>query len=390
MQDLQTGPSSRPLSIGVVRTTEGLLSLEHEWQALEEAANVQLPFRTFAWNASWWTRLRENKLAVRDSLELRTIRDAATGRLIGVAPMLLTAVPGRGPLRARELQFFGADPNITEVRGVTCSASDEPEVLAALRAHVLESAQDWDWISWEGLSGAGEGPPPPGLSWRGETPNYLLRLDGSWPDMRARASRNLRESLRKCYNSLRRDSLVYELHVAKTWAEVELLLPLFFRLHTARSHLSSAHHRDVFSAEKSREFLRDVVRRFCQRGQMRMFVLRVAQVPVAVRLGFALNGSLYLYYSGFEPAYARYSVMTTCLAEAIRYAIDHGFASVDLSTGTDVSKTRWRPELVVYRSAEQVSPSARSQMVRNGYRLARRAAEVSHLDLFARRLLGRR
>jgi CelD/BcsL family acetyltransferase involved in cellulose biosynthesis len=389
MQDLQTGPSARPLSIGVIRTTEGLLSLEQEWKALEVAANVQLPFRTFAWNASWWTRLREDKLVVRDSLELRTIRDSATGRLIGVAPMLLTAVPGRGPLRARELQFFGADPNITEVRGVTCSAADEPEVLAALRSHVLEYAQEWDWISWEGLSSAGEGLPPPGLSWRGETPNYLLRLDGSWLDVRARASRNLRESLRKCYNSLRRDSLGYELRVATTWAEIEQLLPLFFRLHTARSHLS-AQHVDVFSAEKSREFLRDVVRRFCQHGQARMFVLHVGRVPVAARIGFALNGSLYLYYSGFEPAYARYSVMTTCLAEAIRYAVDQGFTSVDLSTGTDVSKTRWRPEMVVYRSAEQVSPNARSQMVRNGYRLARRAAQVSHLDSVARRLLGRR
>jgi hypothetical protein len=82
--------------------------------------------------------------------------------------------------------------------------------------------------------------------------------------------------------------------------------------------------------------------------------------------------------------------MTTCLAEAIRYAIAEGFSSVDLSTGTDVSKTRWRPERFVYRSAEQVSPNARSQMVRGGYSLARRAMEASHLGDMARKLLGRR
>jgi CelD/BcsL family acetyltransferase involved in cellulose biosynthesis len=383
------GPRVRSLIVDIVRTTEGLLGLRDEWTALEISAQVQLPFRTFAWNAAWWNTLREDKLAVRDSLELRTVRDAQTGRLVGVAPLLLTTMPSRGPLRARELQFFGADPNITEVRGVVCATQDEAEVLQALRRDLLARPDEWDWIAWEGLSSSEEAPPPDGLHWRGETPNYMLRLGTTWDALRSRGSRNLKESLRKCYNSLKRDSLSYELRTAVTWAEIEPELELFFKLHTARATLQTQH-ADVFLAAKSRAFLREVAYSFCQRGQMRVFVLHVGQDKVAIRLGFAIGGSLYLYYSGFDPAFARYSVMTTCLAESIQYAIEQGFAWVDLSTGTDVSKTRWRPERILYRSAEQVSPRLRSQVVHDGYGLARRAMEAARLGPVARRLLGRR
>src|SRR3954463_13252831 len=80
---MQSAASSNSLTVDVVRTTEGLLALRDEWNALEESAQIQLPFRTFAWNAAWWNTLREDKLSVHDSLELRTVRDSGTGRLIG-------------------------------------------------------------------------------------------------------------------------------------------------------------------------------------------------------------------------------------------------------------------------------------------------------------------
>ena len=45
---------------------------------------------------------------------------------------------------------------------------------------------------------------------------------------------------------------------------------------------------------------------------------------VAMRLGFVVDDSLYLYYSGYDPLWARYSVMTTTVAEALKYAIACG------------------------------------------------------------------
>jgi hypothetical protein len=80
---------------------------------------------------------------------------------------------------------------------------------------------------------------------------------------------------------------------------------------------------------------------------------------------------LYLYYSGWDRAYGRYSVMTTLLAEIVKDAIARGTTSVNLSTGNDVSKTRWRPREVVYKSRIQIAPRASARAHYLGYRAAR-------------------
>jgi hypothetical protein len=91
---------------------------------------------------------------------------------------------------------------------------------------------------------------------------------------------------------------------------------------------------------------------------------------VAARIGFVIGDSLYLYYSGFDPAWGKYSVMTTTVAEAIKYAIDQGLATVNLSPGTDVSKTRWGARVVPVQGAMQVRSSWRSQIAYAAYRQA--------------------
>jgi len=83
-----------------------------------------------------------------------------------------------------------------------------------------------------------------------------------------------------------------------------------------------------------------------------------------------VGDALYLYYSGYDPAFGDYSVMTTTVAEAIKYAIEHGFRRVNLSTGSDVSKTRWNPVARVTRAALLRSPSPGAQLRHDVYRRA--------------------
>jgi CelD/BcsL family acetyltransferase involved in cellulose biosynthesis len=110
-------------------------------------------------------------------------------------------------------------------------------------------------------------------------------------------------------------------------------------------------HKDVFAAAASRAFLVEACKEFAADGALRIFRLHVSGKLVATRIGFLLNGSLYLYYSGYDPEFSRYAVMTTTAAEAIKYAIGQGVKSVNLSTGRDVWKQRWRPDETVYREA---------------------------------------
>ena len=326
-------------------------ALEDEWRDLVARAGLTLPFRTFEWNAAWWRAFAEDRSGVRDELALRVVRDAA-GVLIGIAPLVLTSRPARGPFRARALHFFGADPNITEIRGLVCAPQDEARVTRALWEQLTTQARTWDWMVWAGIQPDSDAAQEIGrhgsVEWTRTIPDYVLPLAPTFDELRAGLPRNLKESLRKCYNSLKRDGHELDFIALEGWPEAEAELATFFDLHARRAGVTdSVQHGDVFHSAPAKKFLIDVCRRFAERDRLRVFALRIAGRTVAVRIGFLAADSLYLYYSGYDPAWGQYPVMTTCVAEAIKWATTHGLATVNLSSGNDVSKTRWRPTEVV-------------------------------------------
>jgi CelD/BcsL family acetyltransferase involved in cellulose biosynthesis len=382
------------LTVDVLRDDSAFALLAREWEELEERARVQLPFQTWAWNAAWWQAFRESRVAVRDELQLRTFRDAG-GALRGVAPMVLTARPGRGPLRARLLQFFGADPNVTEIRGAVCAREDEGAVAAALGEDVRAHAKEWDWMLWHGVRL--DSPAVPAIArsgavrWSTDLEDFTVALPSSWDELKSKLSRNMKEALRKCSNSLKRDGISLDFAALRTWSDVEPIVERFLELHGARASVQTGvRHRNVFDSAASRAFLRDVVRGLCERDRTRVFVLRLGGDVVAIRIGFVLNGALYLYYSGYDPAFGKYSIMTTCVAEAIRWAIDERLQVVNLSTGHDVSKTRWSPSSTVYRCGLVDSPSWRGPSMHWAFRLGEDRLRGSAMAETAKRILGRR
>jgi CelD/BcsL family acetyltransferase involved in cellulose biosynthesis len=102
-------------------------------------------------------------------------------------------------------------------------------------------------------------------------------------------------------------------------------------------------------------------------GGALVFQLLIEGKVVATRIGFRSGRSLYLYYSGYDPELSRYSVMTTLLAETLKWAIERQLATVNLSFGNDVSKTRWRPESVSFHEARWASPSSRGRFLKRSF-----------------------
>jgi len=351
--------------------------LEREWRAIE--AHVGTPFGNWDWAVAWWAHLHEEKLGVTDTLSLRTVR-TREGRLVAVAPMLISRRPSFGPIRVRQLQFFGADPNITEQRGLLALPEWRGEAYRALVEHALRHSENWDSMLLSGVPvdlDLGALASSPDFTWVGQTADYVLTLPDSWAAFRTALPRNIKESLRKCYNSLKRDGLEFQLQVAESVDSVQPALERFFALHDARAKRSdTVHHYNIFSTAEAQFFLTDVCRRFAARGALRIFQLVIGGQVVAVRIGFILNDTLYLYYSGYDPAFAQYSVMTTTVAEAIQYAIRNGFSQVNLSTGNDVSKARWEPTERVTRQALLMSSSRRAKITHQMYRQAVHAIDT--------------
>jgi CelD/BcsL family acetyltransferase involved in cellulose biosynthesis len=302
---------------------------------------------------------------------------------------MLTTQPAFGPLPARTVQFLGADRNLTELRGLVCRDEHMSEAIAALSCHLLARAAEWDRLQWSGLK-----EPSPArqfLDWKGRvtwneaTPSYWLPLPSTWEGFTASLTRNIKESLRKCYNSLRRDGYHYEFRVVASPAEVGEAVEIFFDLHASRANArDTVQHPDVFAGIRSRGFFLEYARLMAERDLLRIFQLRIGGEVVATRVGFALGGHLYLYYSGYDMRWRKYSVMTTVVAEAIKWAIEQRLLAVNLSTGRDVSKTRWRPQMNEFFTGTERSPTLRGQVVSRGYESCTGLARaVSRSRLFA-------
>jgi CelD/BcsL family acetyltransferase involved in cellulose biosynthesis len=382
------------LTVQRITTWVGLEGLKGEWEALCLRGGAQLPFQRWAWHAAWWANLSEASLWVRDELFLCAL-STVEGRLVAVAPLMLTRRPAAGPICLRGLDFIGPDPNITELRGLVCDPEWEAAAHQELRHYLAAHASEWDWVHWRGLREGTEAHAAlmalPGAQEVATLETWLLPLPATWEALKSSRPRNLKESLRKCYNSLHRDGHQVTLEVARTPPAVEAAVARFLTLHRARAtQPGTVAHHDVFGSERAQAFLHDVCQRFAQRDEARIFELVIGGEVVASRIGFALGDTLYLYYSGFLPAWGAYSVMTTCVAEAIQYAIAQGFRTVNLSTGTDVSKTRWNPEAVRYGELVEVASSLRQRYAYPAYQEVRRVLTRPGLAAAARSMLGRR
>lgn len=384
-------PAALPLHVSRLTGPAALSGIAREWDTLDAQLFPRTPFTGALWNQLWWKHYRSARLMVRDELFVHTVRDTR-GDLVAVAPMMLTRRPSAGPVQGRVIQCFGADRNITEIRGIVCRPQDDAAALGALARSFTTGVAGWDWIDWgvlrEDGTGGEEVARAGGLGWERRLPSYYLPLPPSWDELRGRLGRNIKESLRKCYNSLRRDGHAFELRVVDRADQVDPALETLFQLHRERADSNArCKHTNVFDTPRDRAFLTEYVREVARRGQLRLFQLIIAGKVVATRLGFQLDDDLYLYYSGYDMAWARYSVMTTLLAEAIKWAISRRLRLVGLSTGEDVAKTRWSPESVIYRSAVQLGPGWRARAAFGAYdRLAQLGTQDSWLGNLSRRI----
>ena len=340
-----------------------LEALAEEWARLAMSVPDPVPFWAPQWVLPWWKHFARHGAVLSDELRAYAFRNR-DGALVGFAPFAITQWPGIGPISLRRLQVLGADPAITEVNPVLAAPEHAAEVWNALLAALQEDG-GFDRARWwvvDGAAAASALQREACITWQGERPMFVLDLPSTWEELKSSRPRNIKESLRKCYNSLARDGHRFELVVRSKPAELYPALDRFFALHHERAtQTDTVTHGDWFEPAVARTFLHEAAQSLARTGQALVFELVVRGKVVATRVGFLLGSSLYLYYSGYSSEWAKYSVMTTCTAEAIQWAIRQGLKTVNLSFGRDVSKTRWAPREVMYRGSTMLAWSARAR-----------------------------
>jgi CelD/BcsL family acetyltransferase involved in cellulose biosynthesis len=362
--------TTQELTTEIVSELAAIAALAPDYAHLYACTGDTLPFALQEWQLAWCTHFLKPSRWAQERPLFCVLRTSAR-ECVAIVPLVLSQYRF-GPLKLNALSLIGADHGLTEIRNPLIKPGYEQLTVRSVHAH-LSTLRNWDLIDWKRVAA----PLVTALNreaqphWYETCDDFVLVLPDTWQKFRAGLKRNIRESLRHCYNSLRRDGHRFEFVVARTPAEVRAALPRFMQLHAARAAMvGGTHHPDRFAAAVAQEFLCDVCGRLAVRDAVRVFQLRIADVVVASRIGFVVGSSVYLYYSGFDPRWARYSVMTTTVAEALKYAIANGLNSVNLSPTGEQSKLRWRPRLVEFRSALVHRSGLRSRLLCSAYRLA--------------------
>jgi CelD/BcsL family acetyltransferase involved in cellulose biosynthesis len=358
------------LTTDIVTDIAGIRALTPDYERLYRVTANALPFALQDWHVTWCAHFLNRNPQVQEE-PLFCVSRNHTGACVAILPLILTR-RHLGPLRLATLGLIGADPGLTEIRSPLVEPGLERPTVRAVHQR-LASVADWDWIQWSGLSGTLAAAMAEEMTphWYGSSDDYILDLPPTWEELRAGLKRNLRESLRHCYNSLKREGRAFEFVVAREPDEVQQSLYRFLELHAMRSNMARGpKHPHRFTGRPLLDFLFDLCRTLAARDAVRVFQLRIGGEIVASRLAFAVGEGVYLYYSGFDPAWARYSVMTTTVVEAIKYAIANGFKTVNLSLTGEQSKRRWSPRRLEFRSALVHRDSLHARIAYRAYRVA--------------------
>jgi CelD/BcsL family acetyltransferase involved in cellulose biosynthesis len=307
-----------------------------EWQSLYAACPELTPFNSWEWLFSWWQSYASAK-----ALRILVWRNGI--ETVAILPLYIEL----------ERTALGTPCQVFRLLGDGSGDSDylAPLIRADCRDAVLKSFGDWlaqysDWNVVQIRDLAPDSPVAEEIRRESGRLRCRFRLDHgrsaavhlppSFAEfLSARASR-FRTKVRALLRRLDGGDLVFEdepLH------ELRRRLRSLFELHQRR--WQSTGEPGVFGDKRKRLFYARFVTRFCRRGWLRLYSLRIGDRYVAHQLCFADRGTTYLLQEGFdlsEPA-ASYGQMLR--AAVIRSLIGRNEGTYDFLGGFSRHKEDW-------------------------------------------------
>jgi CelD/BcsL family acetyltransferase involved in cellulose biosynthesis len=295
-----------------------------EWEGLLGQCPSPIPFVTPAWQRAWLDHFQGER-----ALRVFTAREGE--RLVGVAPLLVD--DGRAELVGHH--------SICDYMDVVVTPGFEPAFFASLLGRLAEEG-----IGELDLRGLLETSPTlacvngcaPAAGYavaqEEEALSPAICLPGTWEEYLGSLSKKDRHELRRKLRRLEQAGGEAELRVVTEAGEALELLSTFFQL----MRLSS-HHKEEFLERPGMEaFFRTITRAMAEEGMLRLYLLTLDRQAVAGVLNFDIGGQLYMYNSGYDPAYAHYAVGLMSKALLVKDAIEHGKRCVDFLRGDESYK----------------------------------------------------
>jgi len=301
-------------------------ALAGEWNGLVETSAANTVFATWDWQQAWWERWGSEYQA-----QIVAIRDE--GHLVGLAPLMGLELAGRPALR-----LIGGT-EVADYLDCVIARGWESKVLPAL---IEALGPAWQLLDLHGLPAAS--PNRPLLHQLAQNRGWsvtetvedrcpVTQLADTWDDYLNSLDKKDRHELRR---KLRR---LEGADVGARYVRVTDPAALPAAVHDfARLHRLASGNKASFMDEPMEQFFLHLARAMFARGWLDLSFLEVEGRRVASNYAFTYGDTVYLYNSGYDPAYSSLSVGVLVVAYGIQAAIAQGKHLYDFLQGDEPYK----------------------------------------------------
>jgi len=330
-----------------VTTWQGFDALRGSWDDVAGHMDFASPFLDWEWNRRWWDSFAAGS-------RLRILAFESSGEVVGIA-QLQERTHRLGPLRVPSLAPIGWED------GGNQPLTEHLELLfpPRHRAALLQALAGWlrrrPWaVAW--LPSLREDDRLP--RWMAAhvvarcaaVPFHHRTLPETWDTFVSGLNKSMRDNVKYYPRLMVRHGHEFTFEVATRPAELEAVYPLLLDLHQRRSEVrTGVQHWNYLGLSGRRDFVANAMTRLAGRGEARIGVLRVRGEALAAYLWLERGQTMFLYRSGYDPEWSRYSVALVVALEALKDGMRRGIQRVEFLRGGGQLKERWDTETRLYR-----------------------------------------
>jgi CelD/BcsL family acetyltransferase involved in cellulose biosynthesis len=326
------------MQIEIIRQEEQFEALAGEWNALLDISASRVPFLCSEYLAAWW-RTRGGGEWPGAELWVGVGR-SASGDLMGIAPLFFAPNPAGEPA----LLLLGSI-EISDYLDFLARPEDLPEFCSALLQHLEQAGPPGCRLL--DLYNLPEDSPTLlaleqaalGLGWE-FSQEFLqncpwIPLSGDWETYLAGIDKKQRHEIRRKLRRAEEHLPVVRWYQADSAEGLDGEVDAFFKL------MEFDLEKERFLTPQMREQMRETIHTFYRLGNLQLAFIEVGGEKAAAYLNLDYQDRIWVYNSGYNPAFRDVSPGWVLLAYLIQWAIENQRRAFDFMRGDEEYKYRF-------------------------------------------------
>jgi CelD/BcsL family acetyltransferase involved in cellulose biosynthesis len=326
------------MELTLVNSIEEWKGLEEAWDELVSRSVRPYPFLEFWYLYNWWQTLGGGEWLSSES-QLCIVTGFERGKLKGIAPLFVSSKEGSPPA----LRFIG-QIEVTDYLDFIAAEEDLPAFLTAL----LDFLDENEAIPVKNLELANLLDDSPSLRILEQAaeqrqrrfkqtvlqPAPAITLTDSWDEYLQSLNKKQRHEVRRKLRNAERDFQI-ELYLVENAAEVIDEIRIFVEL------MRNEEEKKQFLSGETEQYLLSLGKAAFEKNRFNLAFLLLDGQKVAGYLNFIAQNRLWVYNTGWNPDFSKYSPGWLLLSKLIQWSIDQGLQEVDLMRGAEDYKYRF-------------------------------------------------